>query len=267
MDETTPLGTGREGAGWHLSLRRHRLIPLAVAATGAASAVVACVQALHGNVPLAFITGLLAPALLSAPWLTSRRKVAPYLLDAGLLLPVNPRSWGFINGTVWMGAALVFAGAAIYRRAVEEGTPGAGLVALLPIAGLGAAVWWRTGQTLASRWRRDPGILVTADGLILRIDARPLVVPWGAVVEVRAHWIHLRDGFFAFDDEVRNFLTIRVHRRLVGRKVRPLDVDRLACDPELALGILRHYLGHPDARAELSTAAALDRIGLVDARK
>lgn len=77
MDDTTPLSAGREGEGWHLSLKRHRLIPLMIAAMSVVCVVLAGVQAAERHVEVMIVLLILAAAFAPAPWWHNRRRAEP----------------------------------------------------------------------------------------------------------------------------------------------------------------------------------------------
>lgn len=264
MEGTTPLSAGREGGGWHLALRRHRLIPRFVAGLAGVSIVLAAVQLAHGHLELAFLLAVVAAAFAPAPWWHNRRRADRTRVDStpdpGLLLPVNPSTWAFAASALLLGAGFVEAGVALAMRAADEGDSAAGVVVLVPVCGLGLLLLIVAVAAMRSRFRRGLGLLLTPDAIVVATGRRPLRVPWNAVVAIRPHWVRMVDDWIAIDDEVRNLLTIQVHRRLVARRPRPLDASRLACRPELALAILRFYLDHPEARHELGSSASLDRV-------
>lgn len=263
MDDSAPLNGGREGDGWHLTLRRHRLIPLTIAALSGVCVVLAGVQAGERNTEVVVVLLILAAAFAPAPWWHNRQRADPYLFettsDSGLLLPVNPRTWAFAASAFFMGAGLVEVGLALAVRAADEGDRGVGILVLVPIGGLGFALLVSASEALRSRFRRGLGLLLTADSIVVA-TGRPLRIAWDSVEAFRPHWLRLSDGWLEVDDQVRNLLTIQVHRRLVTRQPRSLDVSRMACDPELALAILRFYLAHPQARHELGSPATLHRV-------
>jgi hypothetical protein len=270
MDDTTPLSSGREGDGWHLSLRRHQLIPLTIAALAGVCVVLAGVQGAERNIEVMVVLLILAAAFAPAPWWLNRRHADPTYVEnglgPGLLLPVNPRTWAFALSAFFMGAGFVEFGLALEVRAADEGDRSIGILLLALIGGFGVLLWVRTFEALRSRFRPDLGLLLTPGSILVNTDARPLRIPWEAVTAVRAHWVRLSDGdWLEVDDLVRNLLTVQVHRRLVTRKPRPLDVSRLACQPDLALAILRFYLATPDARDELRSAAAAERVASISA--
>lgn len=267
MDDSTPLSAGRAGEGWHLSLRRFRLVPLAVAALAGVCVVLAVVQAAERNVEVVVVLLILAAAFAPAPWWLNRRRKDPSYTDtgfgSGLLLPVNPRTWAFALSTFFMGAGFVEFGSALEIRAADEGDRSVGLLLLVLVGGFGVFLWWQTFAALRSRFRADLGLLLAPQSIVVNIDGRRLQIPWDAVTAVRAHWVRASDGWLEVDDLVRNLLTIEVHRRLVTRKPRPLDVSRLACEPRLALAILRFYLATPEARDELRSIAVDDRVASI----
>jgi hypothetical protein len=270
MEDPTPLSSGREGDGWHLSLRRHRLIPLTIAALSGVCVVLAGVQAVERNIEVMVVLLILAAAFAPAPWWLNRRRADPFYVDSGLgsglLLPVNPRTWAFALSAFFMGAGFVEFGFALEVRAAHEGDRSIGIMLLALIGGFGVLLWVRTFDALRSRFRPNLGLLLTPESIVVNTDARPLHIPWDAVTAVRAHWVRLSDGdWLEVDDDVRNLLTLEVHRRLVARKPRPLDVSRLACEPDLAVAILRFYLATPDARDELWSVAAAERVASISA--
>ena len=133
---------------------------------------------------------------------------------------------------------------------------------------------------LAGAWggvvsRRSPhrGILLTVDGVVLRTQRPPVSFPWHAVSEVRPHWHRQRTGddlIRSVEDPIHNWLTFVADpaavdgpnplRGLAHTDHPTLDATKLAVGPELALQVCRFYLADGEARAELRTTAALDRV-------
>lgn len=166
----------------------------------------------------------------------------------------------FAVSALFLGAGFVEFGVALEVRAADEGDRSIGILLLALMGGFGAFLWVKTFEALRSRFRANLGLLVTPESIVIHTDARLLRIPWRAVTAFRAHWVQMSDDWIEIDDLVRNFLTIEVYQRLVTRKPRPLDVSRMACQPELALAVLRFYLASPDARAELRSRAAAERV-------
>lgn len=239
--ETTPLSAGSAGEGWHLG----RLADRAMSWLGPT----------HTR---------LAP----------RDEEGSY--GAGLALPLNPLS--ILTLVVLMLLGLAFAAGAVlvplnwWRLEGVRHQIGAGLGEVLFVA---MALLFLVGgaASILQRVRGGRMVLLTADGVVITTDRRPVRVPWHAITAVRPHWTSRRRGFFRFDDRVRNWLTLEADPALVeGRTgisafahtlAPTVDVATFACDPHLALAVLRFYLDNPEERGELRSVVALDRVAAI----
>lgn len=239
--ETTPLNAGSAGEGWHL--------------------------------------GRLADRALS--WIgPTRDRVAPQDTEgaagSGLALPLNPMSWFALVFLAVLGAGFTLAAVAIplhWSQLEGVGDQVGGALGELLVLALALLFVLGTYGGLRQRIRGGRMVLLTPEAVVITSDRRPVRVPWGAITAIRPHWTSRRRGLFRFDDRVSNWLTLEADpARVEGRtaisafaltKAPTIDVSALACDPHLALAVLRHYLEHSDDRAELRSVVALDRVAAI----
>lgn len=142
------------------------------------------------------------------------------------------------------------------------------LVGILFLAAAGGIASWRAPQR---------GILLSVDGVALRTQKPSATFARHQCARVRAHWTRVRgsrNNFLTPDDRIGNWLSfvvdpddvagrppLEVHARTREPSV---DVAQLAMAPELMLAVCRFYLDEAEARAELRTTAALDRLTSIE---
>ncbi len=272
----TPLRFNDEGDGWHLAPpRRFLQRGLAVTAT-VLTVVVAIDVARRGEAGLAL--GLGAVAIFAVAIGLERRSPRPARMHEsptayGLLIPTHPVKISLIVTFLVGGVGLcVGPGVAVALGAGEDNRAGQvfGILiclvfGILFVAGaFGGIASWRT---------RQRGILLTVDGVTLHTQKPPASFAWHTCSGLRTHWTRIRSSRNSFttpDDLIANWLSFvvdpddvqgRVVQLVNARTQQPtVDVKALGLDPALALAVCRFYLTDAEARAELRTTAALDRV-------
>ncbi|GAB2973305.1 hypothetical protein [Nocardioides montaniterrae] len=271
--ETTPLAGNDRGEGWHRGLRRTTVLRwvgpgLAVVFLGAG---LSSDARGHGS---GYACLLVACLCALAYWMGYAGSAEPHdhegRFGSGLALPLRPLSWQTCVLLGVLGLALVALPAAVALRWSQiEGRAGAvvgstfgALVGLLLLTGAYAGI--------RQRLRKDRAILLTADGVVISSDRRPVRVPWHAITAVRPHWTCRRSGHLRSEDIVHNWLTLEADPALVeghtgvsalaGTPSPTVDIEALACDPDLVLRVLRFYLENPEERGELRSVVAVDRV-------
>ena len=240
--ETTPLNVGSAGEGWHLG----RVADRAMSWIGPTH-------------------DLVAPHEAEGP------------AESGLALPLNPLSVLTMMLFLVLGVGFAAGALAIPLNIDRVDGVAARIVACFgALLALGLAALFVGGLYAGIRQRVRGGrmVLLTMAGVVITSDRRPVRVPWQAITAVRPHWTSRRRGLFRFDDAVSNWLTLEADPALVeGRtgvsvlartKAPTVDVAALACDPFLALAVLRFYLDNPEQRRELRSTVALDRVAALE---
>lgn len=276
----TPLRFNDDGDGWHLAPpRRHLqrgLVALLVLALGS----VAWGSARDGQVGTAIGMGA-AVLFILAIALEPRPRKAPKMYEGpdvyGLLLPTHPVKISLIVLFALLGAALCVGPTLALLAGQGEGALVAQLAGLVFFLVLGILFVAGTVGGIES-WRRPHrGVVLTVDGVRMQTQLKPATFAWHACHGLRAHWSRVRSGrnlFLTPDDLVANWLTFVVDpdavdgpvpREISARTEEPtFNVKALALDPLLALEICRFYLDDAEARAELRTSAALDRVASIE---
>lgn len=280
LPDTTPLTGNNDGEGWHLKPKR-RFFFAALSVVGALILVGLARQALaEGRVVVAVYALLIAVPIAAVP--VERQRSQPARMfesptSYGLLLPLHPYKVSLVVCFALVAPlllatpfGLVYAGTQGRLEGAEYVGAVLGSLVAVAVGLLFVAAAW---GGLASRRSPNRGILLTIDGVVLRTQHKPASFGWHAVRGVRAHWRRQRsagDNFISPEDIVRNWFTFEVDPAQVegstpasafaGIKHPTLDASRMALDPELALAVCRFYLDDAEARGELRTTSALDRV-------
>lgn len=249
--ERTPLFLQAQGHGWHLRPGRNALVAGAALVFAAILGAVAISAWRQEKYAAAALLAVVAAGFLglAVPW---RRRRPPRLVEdesgRGLLLPLGAPGPGPTLGALVIGPLLVLGGVV----GLVDGQWG-GLVAVLA----GGVVLLGLYAALRATRIEDRGVALVPDGIVVRTSRTPVRLAWSDVTGVRAHWRRRVRGLYPTPDEpVHNWLTFEVAGTGQGVSIDPTT---FACDPELALAVIRHYLDHPDDRAELGTERSLLR--------
>lgn len=275
--ETTPLRGRERGDGWHLEPRRRWLPRVAVGLVVLVLAGAAVSAGREGNWLAVGLLAVFVVALASVPLARRRRRLGPRIVtDAvdgpGLLLPIHGMSRLFTFGCVVLGLLLLLSPVVAFDE--SDGSTGvrvlATALALIPAA-IGAFFLVAAYGAITGSRRRDKGMLLTPQTLVLQTQAEPMRIPWDAVRGVRPHWTRFRppgDLMKSAEDPVQNWLSFpadpgRVEGLnplgLLAKTDDPtVDVDKIATDRVATVLLLRRYLADPTARAELGSASSLE---------
>lgn len=274
-----PTG-GSRGDGWYLSPPSHRNQVIVCAIAGSVITLPSAMALVREQEPGALLALAVGVPLLLVHWMRSRRRIAPHdhegRLGAGLALPVHPVTWVKIGAlTCWGGFAVLVAVLLVVAPVAEVGVVGK-VVGGLVAGGLGVALLSIAAAGVAGRLLKERMLLLTADELVLGLPAGQVRIPWHALRAVRAHWT-VQPGKYAgwWDDQVTNWMSFdadpqhvrgdtRLAGQLAGREAPVVDVAMLAVDPHLAAAVIRFYVDNPEARGELRTVEALDRVALIE---
>ena len=216
--------------------------------------------------------------LLTAPLFAPRRRRGRPRLEAvhldgrqerGVVVPYSGAAQALLLAA---GACLALA---CLGLAVFAGGPGASAWPARMVGGVGAAFFGLGLVALVRRgWGRRWRVLLTPTAVVVAAGGARTVVPWDAIRQVRAtevttsvRGMTIREPLVGIDvhdpGAVRTGrlgrLLLPLNRRLaadVALPVRTLDVD-----PDRLCQVLRHYLEHPEARAELAGPDGLARLG------
>jgi hypothetical protein len=214
--------------------------------------------------------------LLTAPLFAPRRRRGRPRLEAvrldgheerGVVVPYSGAAQALLL------AASACLALACLGLAVFAGGPGAWPARV--VGGVGAAFFGGGLVALVRRgWGRRWQVLLTPSAVVVAAGGARTVVPWTAIRQVRATEVStsvrgmtVREPLVGID--VHDHQAVRTGR--LGRLLLPLN-RRLAADvalpvraldvePERLCQVLRHYLEHPEARAELAGPAGLARLG------
>lgn len=281
---TTPLLGHDDGDGWHLTPRRRHLFTATTILGGCLLAYLGWAALREGVVPVAVGAFVLAVPVAAVPF--ERQRPAPARVyesptHFGLLLPVRPLKVSLIVVFAILGPLLLATPFGLVWAGTQGRLHGGEYVGavLASVVTVGAGLLFLAGAWGGVVSRRSPhrGILLTVDGVVLRTQRPPVSFPWHAVREVRPHWRRQRIGGDLFpspDDPIANWFTFVADPGLVdgptplqalAHTEHPtLDASKLALDPVLALEVCRFYLADAEARAELRTTAALDRVASLE---
>lgn len=280
--ETTPLRGNDRGEGWHLRAKRRWCLGIVAAVMCGLFLLGAAGALAEGNVVAAVLIGVLGVAFASIPLASRQRPLQPRLVDGGLLLPTHGMSRLFTFGSGVLGFLLLLAPVvAVTGMGESPATKGLAVVVSLFPAAIGVLFLLGAWGGITGSRRRDKGLLLTPEALVLNTQAEPMRIPWDAVLAVRPHWSRFRpsgDLFRSPEDPVHNWLSFpadpaRVEGenplgRMAGTPAPTMDAEKIAVDREGAVAVLRYYLEHPAARAELggpsSLAEARRLLGLGD---
>lgn len=269
--EATPIAFNRRGDGWHLHATRvwwYRGLSLVAAAIFLAVSINAWTE---GKVVATLVLVAVGVAFAVAPYRHSSRRLPPRTVvdrgGPGLLLPVHPFSVAAIAAALVLGIVLGAGALVALDDAVATGALGQGVGAILGLVPAGLLLLGGYAG-IRSRIAADRGVLLLPDVVVLRTRREPVRIPWAAVREVRAHWRRRVRGYPSPDEQISNWLTFEVARPdsdalalMSGSSSPSMDPTSFAVDADAALALIRFYLAHPDARAELGTDRALARYG------
>jgi hypothetical protein len=138
---------------------------------------------------------------------------------------------------------------------------------------LGAAVFGLNALRLAARPGVAPYIALTEEGVAARSGATTWFIPWIAITNLGPLEIRMRSAreqFVGVAVSDRALVETGRSTRFFMRLNRWLAADisysttGLEVDPALLLASMLFYWRHPEARSELSTQAAVDRVTRVD---
>lgn len=277
QQETTPLEGHERGEGWHLGDAVGNRSRAVVTVIAAVLVLVAASAAANGAWPAA---GLLLATAVGAAVLRLGRDPAPrtpHLAEGdGVLLPARPARPVVLVTWLLLGLLMSVSGVALAlslllgdgtadRAQVTGAVLGGGVALLLGLVVLGAT-WSGVRHRLAPR----QGLLLRPDALVLRTQARPVVLPWESVTRVRPHWSRQRARGVTV--AVRSWLSIEVTPPLdrgestalsafAGTGTTPtVDIEAVAVPPGAVLEACRFYLQHPARRGELATPDGLRRL-------
>jgi hypothetical protein len=170
--------------------------------------------------------------------------------------------------------ALACLGLAVFAGAFAGG-PGASPWPARLVGGVGAAFFGLGLVALARRgWGRRWRVLLTPSAVVVAAGGARTVVPWDAIRQVRptevttsVRGMTVREPLLGLD--VHDLGAVRTGR--LGRLLLPLNrrlaaditlpVRTLEVDPDRLCQVLRHYLEHPEDRAELAGPGGLARLG------
>lgn len=187
----------------------------------------------------------------------------------GLLLPVRPPGRPTLVAFVLGTLLLVAVGVTMLVRLFTAGDWRSllGSLVILAVGALFAAVTVslarqdRTGGT---------GLLLGPDGVRLTDREHPVSLPWEGIAAVDESSPLVEES----EEKHSRWVAFRLHaepepglqdelRLLSGSPYPSIDGDALVIGPDAALAVCRHYLTHAEDRAELTTPAALERVGRV----
>lgn len=219
-----------------------------------------------------------AAVMLVPLFIGPREPMAPVLHDGpeggGLLLPTYPMRLLAIIGFALFGGVLVVAGFWVGVSGLRDDRPGMlfGTVIGVVLGGICLSGAW---FGLWARMKTDQGVLLSESGISVLGHGQPLVMGWPALTGMRAHWTRGsldNQARLALTskgpDTFRNWLSFQVTdfagenpQAPFARTAAPtVDADDLAVDPYTVLAVCQYYLEHPEARGELTTSAALERV-------
>lgn len=188
--------------------------------------------------------------------------------EDGLLLPVRPPGRG---GLVLLGLGallLLVVSAALLGQAVT-GRDWRGVVgALVTLAG--AALFAGAARGLLRQDRHgSTGLLLTPTGVTLTDRERPVALPWEGIAAVEdtsplvTEYDDAHPGWLAFRLRAEPEAGLEDELRLMSGSPYPsINAEELVAGTEATRELCRYYLMHPEARGELATPAALERLNV-----
>ncbi|GAA4670391.1 hypothetical protein GCM10023226_03700 [Nocardioides nanhaiensis] len=277
QQEVTPLEGHERGEGWHLGDavgNRSRTVATVIAGL---LVLVAAAAAVNGAWPAAGL--LLAIAVGAAVLRLGRDPMSrtPQLAEGeGVLLPARPARPVVLVTWLLLGLLLSVSGVALaLDQLVSAGAPDRAEVTGAVLAGgvallLGMVVLGATWSGVRHRSTPRQGLLLRPDALVLRTQAKPVVLPWESITRVRPHWSRQRARGVTV--AVRSWLSIEVAPPLARGEstalsafagtgtVPTVDIEAVAVPPGAVLELCRSYLEHPERRDELATSQGLRRL-------
>lgn len=261
-DQTTPITFRGGGEGWpddrgrRLALRLAGGVAMVVLGGGGVALILA------GHPVLGGLLIVFAGALGVAPYVgDNRRAVPPRTVEVdglrGTLLPVNPPRRTLLVVLAVVGAGLLLGAGVLVYAAVTEGV-WINLIGVALLGSTGGILMLGVAGGLRSLRTPARGILMTPAGVQMRTERVSELVPWEEIVRVRDHWTRAPlSGLPTPDDQIQAKLSLETSTDV---PLLPVQTGLMGMPPAQFRDALRHYLDHPEHRAELTSEQAVHRI-------
>lgn len=287
-EESTPLRGNTRGQGWHLQTRRRVTVRILAPVAGlliVAAGVLGPV-AEDAGVAATVLVVLFGAAIGVMPFVVEpSRDVPPRTVsggeERGLLVPAPTLGLAAVSVFAVLGASFLLAAISalvLLVRGEVVARSSAGRAMPLPVGvvvcSVLAALFLCVVVAIVRSRRRQRGLLLTPARIVLP-DGTGL--DWRAVTAIRPCWSRAGGGAFDASAQILNWIVFDMPpervphgsalvvrgKALSGLETPALSVAALASPAPAVLALLRYYLDHAAARAELGTPGAVARFEAV----